>query len=81
MRAVVILVASSRANPSVCISSSTFLGSMIASQVKAGVMDNHTFPCRAITITVASTPLLPFTETLRCTEPVYVACPVVASGG
>lgn len=31
-------------------------------------MDTQTFPRRAVTITVAATPPLPLTETLRCTS-------------
>jgi hypothetical protein len=40
---------------------------MMASQVNGGTIDTHTFPCCAMTITVAETPPLPLTDTLRCT--------------
>jgi hypothetical protein len=58
------LSASSRAVPSTCISSSTFPGSMMASQVKGGWMDSHTVSRYTVTVTVASIPLPPFTEIL-----------------
>jgi hypothetical protein len=58
------LVASSRANPSTCTSSSTFAESRIASQVNGG-KDIHTFPRYGFTTTVAVTPSVPSTETLQ----------------
>lgn len=57
--------ASSRANPSACINSSTVPGSMIASQVNAGTIDIHTCPWHVVMVTVAGTPSLPLVETLR----------------
>ncbi len=47
--------------------SSTFPGSMIASQVNGGEIDIHTVPPTTVTTTAASTPSVPATRTLRGT--------------
>lgn len=60
-------IASSRASPRTCINSSTFPGSIIASQVNGGTIDIHTAPRCIVTTTVATTPSRPLTTTLRGT--------------
>lgn len=65
LRAAAIFVASSRATASTEISSSTFPGSMIASQVNGGEIDIHTLPRTTATTTVVLTFSMPLTETLR----------------
>jgi hypothetical protein len=49
---------------SIDITSSTFSGSMIASQVNGGEIDNHTASRTTVTMTVASTPRIPLTRIL-----------------
>jgi hypothetical protein len=57
LRAAAIFFASSEP-PSICISSSTFAGSMIAFQVNSGTMDTQTCPRCILTTAVAATPPL-----------------------
>jgi hypothetical protein len=59
------LLASSRASSSIDITSSTFPGSMIASHENGGEIDSQTVPRTTVTTTVASTPAMPLTRTLR----------------
>lgn len=59
------LVASSRASSSACITSLTLQGVMMASQVNGGEIDIHTLPCATVTTTVASVPWVALTKILR----------------
>lgn len=76
------LAASSRADSSAHITSSTFPGSIMASQVNGGLMDIHTEPRTTVTTTVAPTPCMPLTQTLRgIPQPVYATCPLATPSG
>jgi hypothetical protein len=69
-----------RADSSARITSSTFAGSMMASQINGGLRDIHTVPRTTVTSTVASTPCMLLTRTRRgIPRPAYMTCPSVTA--